>query len=108
MSARDLAIDVLLGVGVACQLICCLGVLVARTAFDRLHFSGASTTLGPFCIGAAIVVRESVSAGGIQTIVTVLLLFLLNPVVVIATARAARRIEEGSLDRLPAGTRRPR
>jgi monovalent cation/proton antiporter MnhG/PhaG subunit len=107
VSARSLAIDALLVVGVLCQLICCVGVLVARNAFDRLHYSGAATTLGPFCIGVAIVVRESVSAGGIQTIVTVLLMFLLNPVLVIATARAARRIDEGSLDGLPRGTRRP-
>ena len=107
MSARSLAIDVLLVVGVGCQLVCCLGVLVARSALDRLHYAGAATTLGPFCIGLAIVVREWVSAGGIQTIVTVLLMFLLNPIVVIATARAARRIDEGTLDRLPDGTRRP-
>jgi monovalent cation/proton antiporter MnhG/PhaG subunit len=107
VSARDLAIDVLLAVGVGCQLICCLGVLVGRSALDRLHYAGASTTVGPFCIGVAILVRESVSGGGIQTIVTVLLLFLLNPVLVIATARAARRIDEGTLEGLPDGTRRP-
>jgi monovalent cation/proton antiporter MnhG/PhaG subunit len=107
MSARSLSIDVLLVVGVLCQLICCVGLLVARNALDRLHYAGAATTVGPFCVGLAIVVREWVSAGGIQTIVTVVLMFLLNPVLVIATARAARRIDEGALDRLPAGTRRP-
>jgi monovalent cation/proton antiporter MnhG/PhaG subunit len=108
MSARSLAIDVLLVVGVGCQLICCIGLVVARTAFDRLHYAGAATTVGPFCIGLAILIRESVSAGGIQTIVTVLLTFLLNPVVVIATARAVRRIDEGTLDGLPPRTRRSR
>jgi monovalent cation/proton antiporter MnhG/PhaG subunit len=108
VSARSLTIDVLLVVGVACQLICCLGLLFARNALDRLHYAGAATTIGPVCVGLAILVRESVSAGGIQTIVTVILLFLLNPVLVIATARAARRIDEGSLERLPEGTRRAR
>jgi multisubunit Na+/H+ antiporter MnhG subunit len=34
-----------------------------------------------------------VSAGGLQTIATIAVLFLLNPVVLIATARAARRID---------------
>jgi multisubunit Na+/H+ antiporter MnhG subunit len=33
------------------------------------------------------------SAGGLQAIATVALLFLVNPVLVIATARAARRID---------------
>ena len=94
MTARDLIVDVLLGFGVGAELICCLGVLLMRNAFDRLHYSSAATTVGPVLIGAAVLVRESVSAGGLQTIATVSLLFLLNPVVLIATARAARRIEE--------------
>ena len=34
------------------------------------------------------------SAGGLQTIAVVSMLFLLNPVVLIATARAARRVED--------------
>ena len=44
-------------------------------------------------IGTAVLIRESVSAGGLETIATVALLFLLNPVLTIATARAARRLE---------------
>jgi monovalent cation/proton antiporter MnhG/PhaG subunit len=94
VTARDLIVDVLLAFGVGAELICCLGVLLMRNAFDRLHYSSAATTVGPVLIGAAVLVRESVSAGGLQTIATVSLLFLLNPVVLIATARAARRIEE--------------
>ena len=94
MTARDLIVDVLLVLGVGTELICCVGVLLMRNAFDRLHYSSAATTVGPVLIGAAVLVRESVSAGGLQTIATVSLLFLLNPVVLIATARAARRIEE--------------
>jgi monovalent cation/proton antiporter MnhG/PhaG subunit len=94
VTARDLIVDVLLAFGVGAELICCVGVLLMRNAFDRLHYSSAATTVGPVLIGAAVLVRESVSAGGLQTIATVSLLFLLNPVVLIATARAARRIEE--------------
>ena len=94
MTPRDLIVDVLLALGVGAELICCLGLLLMRNAFDRLHYSSAATTIGPALIGAAVLVRESVSSGGLQTIATVSLLFLLNPVVLIATARAARRIEE--------------
>jgi monovalent cation/proton antiporter MnhG/PhaG subunit len=94
VTARDLFVDVLLVLGVGAELICCLGVLLMRNAFDRLHYSSAATTVGPMLIGAAVLVRESVSSGGLQTIAIVALLFLLNPVVLIATARAARRIEE--------------
>jgi monovalent cation/proton antiporter MnhG/PhaG subunit len=94
LTPRDLIVDVLLAFGVGTELICCLGVLAMRNAFDRLHYSSAATTLGPLLIGAAILVRESVSAGGLETIAAVSFLLLLNPVILIATARAARRSEE--------------
>jgi monovalent cation/proton antiporter MnhG/PhaG subunit len=92
MTARDLLVDVLLVVGVGCQLVCCIGVLVMRNVFDRLHYAGAGTTLGPVFVGVAVLIRESVSAGGLQTIATVAILFLLNPVLTIATGRAAQRL----------------
>jgi monovalent cation/proton antiporter MnhG/PhaG subunit len=100
VTARDLIVDVLLALGVGAELVCCFGVLLMRNAFDRLHYSAAATTIGPLLIGAAVLVRESVSAGGLETIATVALLFLLNPVVEIATARAARRIEFGRVEAL--------
>jgi monovalent cation/proton antiporter MnhG/PhaG subunit len=96
VTPRDLIVDVLLALGVGAELICCVGVLAMRNAFDRLHYSSAATTVGPLLIGAAVLVRESVSAGGLQTIAAVALLLLLNPVVLIATARAAQRSEESA------------
>jgi monovalent cation/proton antiporter MnhG/PhaG subunit len=92
VTTRDLLADVLLGLGVGCQIVCCVGVVAMRSVFDRLHYAAAGTTLGPVFIGAAVLVRESVSAAGLETIATVALLFLLNPVLTIATARAARRV----------------
>jgi monovalent cation/proton antiporter MnhG/PhaG subunit len=97
MSGHDLAVDSLLALGVAAELVCCLGVVVARDTHDRLHYSAASTTVGPFLIGAAILLDESVSAAGITTIVTVSFLFLLNPALTIATARAARPRHRGQV-----------
>jgi len=100
VTARDLIVDLLLAAGVGVELICCIGVVLMRNAFDRLHYAGAATTLGPILIGGAVLVRESVSAGGLQTIATVAFLFLLAPVVQIATARAARRIQYGQVQAL--------
>lgn len=93
MTTRDLLVDVLLTLGVACQIICCVGVVAMRSVYDRLHYAGAGATLGPIFIGAAVLIRESVSAGGLETIATVALVVLLNPVLTIATARAARQLE---------------
>ncbi|HEU5477444.1 MAG TPA: monovalent cation/H(+) antiporter subunit G [Gaiellaceae bacterium] len=93
MHPSDLAVDILLGLGVAAELLCVAGVLVMRTTFDRLHFAAAATTVPAFLVLVAALVREHLSSGGLQAIAAVGLLFLLNPVVVIAAARATRRID---------------
>jgi multisubunit Na+/H+ antiporter MnhG subunit len=94
MHASDLAVDVLLGLGVAGELLCVAGVLVMRTTFDRLHYASAATSVPAFLVLAATLVREGVAAGGIEAITAVALLFLLNPAVLLATAMAARRIDD--------------
>ena len=90
----NVAVDVLLGAGVALELLCCVGVLVTRSTFDRLHFVSAATTVPAFLVLAAVLVREHLSSGGLQAIAAVGLMFLLNPLLVIATARAAQRVDE--------------
>jgi monovalent cation/proton antiporter MnhG/PhaG subunit len=97
MKTSDILVDVFLILGVTSQFICCLGVLVMPTVFDRLHFVGAGATLGPLLIGAAVLVRQTTSAAGIETIVTVALIVLLSPVLLYATVRAARRFELGHI-----------
>jgi monovalent cation/proton antiporter MnhG/PhaG subunit len=99
-------VDVLLGLGVAAQLLCCLGVFVMRTAADRLHYAAAGTTAGPLLLLAAVLVREGSTSAGLQAIAAVGLLFLLNPVLVHATARAARLLEIGTVE--PSGAERRR
>ena len=94
MQASDLVVDVLLGFGVAGTLLCVVGVVVMRTTLDRLHYVAAATSVPPFLILAAVLVRVHMSAGGLQALAAVGLLFLLSPALVIATARAARRIDE--------------
>jgi monovalent cation/proton antiporter MnhG/PhaG subunit len=106
VSPLNLAVDVLLGIGVAAELLCVLGVLVKRTVYDRLHYAAAATTVGPVCIGIAIAMRESVSAsggieltsGGILALVAALVVLLLNPALTHLTARVARTRERGTLE----------
>ncbi|MFL5915155.1 MAG: monovalent cation/H(+) antiporter subunit G [Gaiellaceae bacterium] len=94
MDASDLAVDVLLGLGVAAELLCVAGVVAMRTTLDRLHYASAATSVPAGLILAAVLVREHMSAGGLQAIAAVGLLFLLNPALVILTARAALRSYE--------------
>ena len=90
MSGHDLAIDALVAAGVAAELLCCLGLVVMRDVFDRIHFAMAATTVPPFLIAAAVLVEEDWTQPGINAIVIVAVLFLVNPVVAHAAARAAR------------------
>jgi multisubunit Na+/H+ antiporter MnhG subunit len=89
-----MAVTVLLGLGVALELLCVAGVVVMRSTFDRLHYVAAATTVPAFLVLAAVLVREGLTSGGLQAIAAVGLMFLLNPVLVTATARAAQRVEE--------------
>lgn len=90
-------VDVLLALGVAAELLCVVGVVAARTVFDRLHYAAAATAVGPFLILAALLVREGLSSQGLESIAAVGLLFLANPTLVHAIGRAARRIDYGAL-----------
>jgi monovalent cation/proton antiporter MnhG/PhaG subunit len=102
MTIDDVVVGILLAVGVALELVFSIGVLVARDALDRLHYAAAAATVGPILLGAAILVDEGFSAAGVSTIVTVGFLVLLNPVLTIATARAAHPRWQGRTLRLAA------
>jgi monovalent cation/proton antiporter MnhG/PhaG subunit len=97
MKTSDLLVDVFLVLGVGCQLVCCVGVVAMRSVFDRLHFAGAGNTLGPLFVGAAVLVRQTTSSAGIETVVTMALIVLIGPLVTLATVRAARRDELGQI-----------
>jgi monovalent cation/proton antiporter MnhG/PhaG subunit len=90
---RNVVVDILLAAGVTAELLCCVGVVVMRTTFDRLHYTAAGTTVGPFCILVAVLVREGFGEAGLDAIAAVALLFLAGPLVIHATARAARTTE---------------
>jgi multisubunit Na+/H+ antiporter MnhG subunit len=91
----NVAVDVLLVLGVATELACVAGVVVMRNTYDRLHYVAAATTVPAFLILAAELCREHFQGGGIQAIAAVGLMFSMFPVLLTATARAARRIDEG-------------
>lgn len=91
----NVVVDVLLTLGVAGELACVAGVALMRTTYDRLHYAAAGTTVPAFFVLAAVLVREHLSSGGLEAIAAVGLMFVLNPILVIATARAARATDDG-------------
>ena len=88
MDLTTIAAAVLVTVGVAVELACCVGVVVMRDVYDKLHFTGPATILGPLALAAAIVVQEGLSQAGIKALLVAALLLVANPVLTHATGRA--------------------
>ena len=89
MSARALLTDLFLWFGVALVVVSCLGVLVMRDVFERLHFSSPAM-LGAACVAVAVLIKDSFAVVGDQVVLIALFLLLGSPILTHATARAAR------------------
>jgi monovalent cation/proton antiporter MnhG/PhaG subunit len=94
MSLQDAVVYLLLGLGVACEVVSCLGVAAMRDAYDRLHFVGPAS-LGAVLIAGAIWVRQGPSGIALKSTVVAVFLLVASPALAHATARAARISERG-------------
>lgn len=88
---------VLLWAGIAAVITGSLGILFARTVFDRLHYAGLLSSVGTVGVAAAVAIHEGWSQGGIKCALIGLIILFANPVVTHATARAARVRQYGKL-----------
>lgn len=101
MSVGDVAVAVLLAVGVASALMGALGLLATRDPYDQLHFTGPATVIGPVALAAAVLVEEPLSSAGIKAVLIALIMLGTGPILLHATARAARIRERGRWVVLP-------
>ena len=90
MTARHVVAGLLLAGAVGIAVACCVGVVVARTSWDRLHAAAPATVAAPVLVAAAVVVNEGLSSGGVKAILVAVALACGGPVIAHATARAAR------------------
>jgi multisubunit Na+/H+ antiporter MnhG subunit len=96
-------VHLLVWLGVAVELVCCVGLVAMRNAIDRLHYAGAATVAGPALIAAAICVEEGLfTTNGLNAIAVASMLALLGGALGVATARAIRLRERGTLEPSPA------
>ena len=92
-------VHLLVWLGVAVELVCCVGLVAMRTAIDRLHYAGAATVVGPVLVAAAVCLEEGLfTVSGLNAIAVALLLALLGGALGVATARAIRLREHGTLE----------
>ena len=85
---RDIVVAVLLAAGVAIELLCCLGVVVMRGTYARLHY-GAPAGLGAMLLGLAVLLRQGFSLIGDKAMLIGVFVLLMSPILSHVTARAA-------------------
>lgn len=65
-----------------------IGVLIAKDAFDRLHYLGPITIMGSLAIFFAVLFHEGFTVITGKTAVTILILIATGPVITHSIARA--------------------
>jgi monovalent cation/proton antiporter MnhG/PhaG subunit len=90
VSAATIAVEVFLGIAVLSAWVCCIGILIMPNFYERLHYLATVTTISAFSILIAVVIEEGWGQATGKTILTCVLLLLVNAIVTHATARAAR------------------
>ncbi len=90
MTHHPVITGILLGIAVGLAVLCSFGMAIMRDAFQRLNFSAAVVSLGSLCIVIAVFLEESQAQARLKVVLIALLLFLLNPVLTHATAKATR------------------
>jgi multisubunit Na+/H+ antiporter MnhG subunit len=91
----DVVVDVLLAIGAVSVLLSCAGLVAARNSLDKLHYTGPASIIAPICLAGAVLVQEPLSSAGIKSVLVAIVMLLTGPVVLHATARAARIRDHG-------------
>jgi multisubunit Na+/H+ antiporter MnhG subunit len=89
MIVKQIAVNVLLWLGVTLVLVSCPGAQVFRSVFDRLHFS-APLNLAAIFIAIAVPIQEDFSLVANKAIAIAVFLLVASSLLTHATGRAAR------------------
>ncbi len=89
------AVAALLAIACAAVLVSVCGVLLSRNVYERLHFLAPAATIAVAAVALAILLREALSQAGVKAVIAGAILFVMNPILTHATARAARVHERG-------------
>jgi multisubunit Na+/H+ antiporter MnhG subunit len=95
MTARHVTADVLLALAVLVVLLSCVGVLVMRGVYDKIHFLTPVSLVAPFLVAVAIGVQMGLRENTSGSWLMLAFLVLSGPFLTHATLRAARIREKG-------------
>jgi len=91
MNAGAPWVFILLSLAVGTCLFCSLGTLVARGAYEKLHYVAPCGTVAATAVALAVIVQEGFGPACIKSLLVLALLTFSGPVLTQATARAVRR-----------------
>lgn len=95
MTVRHITADVLLVLAVLVVLASCVGVLVMRGVYDKIHFLTPVSLVAPFLVAVAIGVQMGLRENTSSSWLMLAFLVLAGPFLTHATLRAARIREKG-------------
>jgi multisubunit Na+/H+ antiporter MnhG subunit len=97
---RAVAVDALLAATVAGEALCVLGVCLGATVYDRLHYAGATTSVPPFLVFLAVLLKQPhpYTNPVWNALFVAVALFALNAVLTHAIARVARQREAADVE----------
>jgi multisubunit Na+/H+ antiporter MnhG subunit len=100
VTVRTLVVDVMLVATVLSEALCVLGVLWGATVYDRLHYVGTTTSLPPFFVLLAVMLKQPhvYTNPCWNALFVAVTLFLLNSVLTHAIARVVRQREAGDVE----------
>jgi multisubunit Na+/H+ antiporter MnhG subunit len=95
LSVGDLVAGVLVAVGFLSVVLSSLGLVAAKTGWDKLNYTGPANVVGPVAIAAAVLVDDSLTSASAKALLVAVVLLVTGPTLVHATGRAARVREHG-------------
>ena len=99
---KDVAVLALVSISVVGAFLAGLGLISAKTSFDRLHYLSAAVIVMPVPLTLAIILQNGFTAqASIQTLLLATILLATSPVTTHALGRAWRAREDGELRTRP-------
>lgn len=90
MNINQILVCFLLVIGISGFAVTSIGLLLSDDMYEQIHFLAPGSLIGAVAIPAAVLVQDGLSQAGVKAILIAVLLFLSNPVLSHATARAGR------------------
>ncbi len=88
MTVAQGVIGALLALTVLICWLCALGVLIMHGTFDKLHYLSPTSLLGGMLLLIAMLVEKGLSSETAKVLLIIALLWVSNPILTFATARA--------------------